>query len=93
MEAVAERDDPRGLNRVDDLGQAIERGARVVGRKQHAERGEGRALLQMQVGDEQRALVFPVERARRQRPHRVAGDDEMRAERRCRLRHEFMIGA
>ena len=47
----------------------------------------------MQVRHEKRAFLVPIERARGQRPHSVAGDDKMRAERRCRLRHEFMFGA
>ncbi len=72
MEAVAERHDPRRLDRGDHLGQPLQRGARVVRRQQHAERGEGGALLEMQVGHQQRVLLLPIERAGGERPHRVS---------------------
>ena len=72
MEAVAERHHARRLDRAITLAKPLERGARVVRRQQHAERGERGALFEMQVGHQQRVLGLPIERAGGKRPHRVA---------------------
>ena len=60
---------PRAMTRagavaVDGLGEALQRLARVVGRHELAALGERGALLEMQIGDDQRVLARPVERAR-----------------------------
>ena len=36
---------------------------RVIGRQQHAARGEAGSLFQMQVGDDEQALLLPEQRA------------------------------
>ena len=80
VKAVAERHDARGRDGGNHLGQPLERRARVVRRQQHAERGKGGALLQMQVGHQQRVLLLPIERAGGERPHRVSRDVDMRTQ-------------
>ena len=74
VQAVAERDHGRGLVAVDDLGEALQRLARVVGRQKLAARGKGRALFEVQVGDDQRVLARPIERARHVGPEHLAAD-------------------
>ncbi len=63
VEAVAERDDGRGVVGVDDLGEALQGFARVVGRQHLALGGEMRAFFQMQVGDDEGVLGRPIEGA------------------------------
>ena len=59
MKAVAERNHhPRVVPR-DDSAEAAERRHRIVGRQQHPAGGETGALFQMQVGDDEQALLFP----------------------------------
>src|ERR1700674_4049430 len=63
MEAVAERDQRlRGKAR-DHVGKAQERRRSVVGRQQLAARCKARALLEVQIGDDEDFLFRPVERA------------------------------
>ncbi len=64
VQAVAEGDDGAGAVAVDGGGQALQRLARVVGREELSALGEGGALLEMQIGDDQRVLARPIERAR-----------------------------
>ena len=67
VEAVAERDDAaRGDSATITLAERGKRGARVVGRQQRAAPRKRRALLEMQVGDDERVLVA-AGRARRTR--------------------------
>src|SRR5262245_31619844 len=80
MKTVAKCDDARRLNRANHLVQSLKCGARVVRGKQHAKRGEDRALLEMKIGDEERVLRFPIERAGGKRPHLVVRDENMRTQ-------------
>ena len=64
VQAVAEGDDGAGAVAVDGGGEALQRLARVVGRHELAALGERRALLEVQIGDDQRVLARPVQRAR-----------------------------
>ena len=74
VHAVAERDHGSGIVAVDDLGEPLQGIARVVGRQQLALAREGRALLQVQVGDDQCVLARPVERARHVGAKHLAAD-------------------
>ena len=74
VQAVAERYHGRGLVAVDDLGEALQRLARVVGRQKLAAGGKGRALFEVQVGDDQRVLARPIERARHVGPEHLPAD-------------------
>src|SRR5689334_5132386 len=93
VEAVAERDHPPRPDRIDDLLQPLQRGARVIGRKEHAESGISRALLQMEVGDEKRILALPIERPGGERPHAMTADAYARAKRGSDVRREIRLGA
>ncbi len=64
VQAVAERDDGTGGVAVDGGGELAQRLARVVGRHELAALGERRALLEVQIGDDQSILARPIERAR-----------------------------
>ena len=63
VEGIAQRDD--ALRRVSprERGNTRQRGARVVRRQQLSAPREARTFFQMQVGEDQRALVGPIERA------------------------------
>ena len=63
VKTVAERDHHARIVPRDHRGEAAERRRGVVGRQQHAARGEARAFFQMQVGDDEQALLFPEQRA------------------------------
>ena len=63
VKTVAERDHHARIMPRDHGGEAAERRHRVIGRQQHAARGKARAFFQMQVGDDQQALLFPEQRA------------------------------
>ena len=89
VEAVTERHHPARIDGGDDLAEAGKGGTGVVRRQQHAERGKGGALLQMQVGDEKRVLRLPLEGAGGKRLERMARDVDMGAERGRRFRHEI----
>src|SRR5262245_28331424 len=91
MEAVAERDHAGRRHGADHLMQSLESGARIVGRKQHAERGEGCALLEMKIRDEKSVLGFPIERAGGERPHLVVRDENVRTQRGSTFRHEIKL--
>ena len=64
MEAVAERDHHARRIARDQRAEPRQRRRRVVGRQQHAARGEARAFFQMQIGD-RRAGPAPANRGRR----------------------------
>ena len=64
VETVAERDQQPWRVPLDQARQPRQGRRSVVGRQQYTARGEGRALFQMQVGDDQQPLVGPIERAR-----------------------------
>ena len=63
MKTVAERDHHARIVPRDHGRQPAQRRHGVVGRQQHAARGKARALLQMQVGDDEQALLLPEQRA------------------------------
>ena len=63
METVAERDDRFRIMAGDDSSEPTQRGQRIIGRQQHAARGEAGTLFEMEVGDNQQALLFSVQRA------------------------------
>ena len=79
VETVAQRHDDARRMAGDQSREPRQRCGRVVGRQQHAARGEARAFFQVEVGDDQQAFLGPVERpgqwsARRLRtPARVFG--------------------
>ena len=72
MEAIAKRDHAARAEAHQARGEAAERVASIVGREQHASRGEGRAFFQMQVSNDEGALRLPVESARGNRRERVS---------------------
>ncbi len=81
MEAVAKAEHGRGRIRIEGCGEALERRRRVVGGQHEPACGEGGALLQMQVGDDQDVLGRPVERTRDIGHERAARDrDRLPAE-------------
>ena len=63
VKAVAERDHHARVVPRDDGGEPAQRRDGVVGRQQHAARGEAGAFFQMQVGDDEQALLLPEQRA------------------------------
>ena len=63
MKTVAERDHHARVMPRDHGRETAERRHRIVGRQQHAARGEAGALFQMQVGDDEQALFLPEQRA------------------------------
>ena len=63
MKTVAERDHHARVVPRDHGGEPAERRRRIVGRQQHAARGKAGAFFQMQVGDDEQALLFPEQRA------------------------------
>ena len=63
VKTVAERDHHARIVPRDHGGEPAERRHGVVGRQQHAARGEAGALFQMQVGDDEQALLLPEQRA------------------------------
>ena len=63
MKTVAERDHHARVVPCDHGGEAAKRRHRIIGRQQHAARGKTGALFQMQVGDDEQALLFPEQRA------------------------------
>ena len=75
VQAVAERDDGAGARsgrwRSARRGQRL---ARVVGRHELPALGERRALLEVQVGDDQRVFARPVERAGHVGAEQLAAD-------------------
>ena len=77
MEAVAKRDDGRGVVGVDDLGEALQGFARVVGRQHLAFGREVRALFEMQVGDDESIFGRPVEGAGHVGAEALAADREV----------------
>ena len=62
VEAVAQRDHHAWRVAGDEEREPCQGRRGIIGREQHAARGEARALLQMQVRDRQDALFVPVER-------------------------------
>ena len=74
MKAVAERDDRAGIVTCDHGGEPAQRRGGVVGRQQYAARGEARAFLKVQVGYDEQALRFPIQRAGEIGDERDAGD-------------------
>ena len=63
MKTVAERDHHARVVPRDHGGQPAQRRYGVIGRQQHAARGKAGTLFQMQVGDDQQALLLPEQRA------------------------------
>ena len=53
----------RGSCRAITAASRPQRRHRVIGRQQHAARGKAGAFFQMQVGDDEQALLFPEQRA------------------------------
>ena len=77
VEAVAKRDDFGGAG-VGEVGFETAQGeAGVVGRQQAAAFGEGRELLEVQIGDQQGVLGGPVEGAGGERLETVAGEVQL----------------
>ena len=74
MKAVAERDHHGRVVPRDDGREAAKRRHGIVRRQQHAAGGEAGALFQMQVGDDEQALLFPEQRAGEIGDKRYAGD-------------------
>ena len=94
MKTVAERDHHARIVARDHGGKPAQRRHGIIGRQQHAARGEAGAFFQMQVGDDEQALLFPEQRAGEIGDERHAGDidDRRRARgpiivRRLRARH------
>lgn len=63
VKAVAERDDDSRIMAGDDGSEPAQCGERVVGRQEHAAGGEARAFFQMQIGNDEQALLFPEQGA------------------------------
>ena len=63
VKAVAERDHTQRRKAQDRGGERRQRRRRIIGRQEDAARGVGRALFEMQVGDDQGALLREPERA------------------------------
>ena len=63
MKGIAQRDDPPGLQPGDDGGEPGQRRAGVVGRQEDPACRVGRALLQVQVGDDEQPLLRAEQRA------------------------------
>ena len=63
MKTVAERDHHARVVAGNDGGKPAQRRHRIVWRQQHAARGKAGTLFQMQVGDDEQALLFPEQRA------------------------------
>ena len=76
VQAVAERDDRFGLIVIDERRELVQRFARVIGRQHLPARRKGRALFEMQVGDDQSIFAGPVERAELVRDERLAANRE-----------------
>ena len=74
VKTVAERDHHARIMMRDHGGEPAKRRDGVVGRQQHAARGEARALFQMQIGDDEQPLLFPEQRAGEIGEQRDAGD-------------------
>ena len=63
VEAVAEAIESGRAAAVDVARQHGQRGERIIGRQELAEAGEPAGLFEMEVGDEQRGLARPEQRA------------------------------
>jgi hypothetical protein len=63
VKTVAERNHHARVVPRDHGGETAERRHRVIGWQQHAARGEAGTLFQMQVGDDEQALLLPEQRA------------------------------
>ena len=61
VEAVAQRHHRARRVARDQRREPGQRGRGVVGRQQHATRGEARALFEMQIGHRQQALLRPID--------------------------------
>ncbi len=77
MEAVAERDDEARRIARDQLREPGKRRRRVVGRQQHAAPSEARSLLEVEIGDDERALIRPVQHGGRIKNERDSGDRDL----------------
>jgi len=76
VKTVAQGDHRLRIMPRDHGAEAAEGGDGVIGRQQHAAHGVARAFFQMQVGDDQQPLLFPIKRARQIRRQRDAGDGD-----------------
>ena len=63
VKAVAERDHHARIMPRDHGGEPAQRRHGVIGRQQHAARGKARTFFQMQIGDDEQALLVPEQRA------------------------------
>ena len=63
MKTVAERDHHARVVARDHGGEAAQRRHGIVRRQQHAARGKAGTFFQMQVGDDQQALLLPEQRS------------------------------
>ena len=63
VKTVAERDHGFRIEARDHRAEPAQRSDGVVRRQQHAAHREARAFFQMQIGDDEQPLVFPVQRA------------------------------
>ncbi len=63
VKAVAERDDRTRIMAGDDSSETARASPAYRRRQQHAAGGEAGAFFQMQVGDDEQALLFPEQRA------------------------------
>jgi hypothetical protein len=93
MKTVAEADEARNLVLLDDVEQPFQSGARVVGRQHDAVPGEARAFLEMEVGDDEGALLGPEERAFGERQQRRAGEVERERLGEARAAHDPVLCA
>ena len=79
VKTVAERDHHARIVPRDDGRKPAQRRHGIVRRQQHAARGEARTLFQMQVGDDEQALLFPEQRAGEIGEQRDVGDRNLEA--------------
>ena len=63
VKTVAERNHHARIVPRDHGGETAQRRDGVVRRQQHAARGEAGAFFQMQIGDDEQALLLPEQRA------------------------------
>ena len=74
VKTVAERNHHARVVPRDDGGETAQRRHRIIGWQQHAALGEAGALFQVQVGDDEQALLLPEQRAGKIGEERHVGD-------------------
>src|SRR3954465_13021202 len=78
VKTVAERNDDSRIMAGDDSSEPTKRGDGVVRRQQHPAHGEAGTFFQMQIGDDEQALLFPEQRAGKIGRERHAADADIR---------------